>query len=123
LINIGENIKKIRQWKGIPQKTISDLTGIPQGTLSKIEGGSDILWSKLVGISAALEISIQDIVCFDANKVTFNLSGEKAKGVVINHNNQNEKQLQELIQVLKDENSFLRKMLEKSINKKQSNKR
>lgn len=117
-MNIGENIKKIRQWKGIPQTTISDSTGIHQGTLSKIEAGSDFLWSKLVSISSALDVNVQDIVCFDLSKVTFNLTGDKAKGVVINHG-VNEKQQNEIIQVLKDENLFLRKMLEKTLNKNQ----
>lgn len=114
-MNIGENIKKIRQWKGMGQKEISVSSGIPQGSISKIEGGKDFLWSKLEKISQALNCEIVDIVCFDSSKVTFNLSGDKAKGVVINQGI-SERQLTEINQILKDENSYLKRMLEKSIN-------
>lgn len=76
-MNIGENIKKIRQWKEIPQKAVSDSTGIPQGTLSKIEAGSDTLWSKLNDIADALSVSIQDLVCFEASKISFNINSNK----------------------------------------------
>jgi len=122
-MNIGHNIKRIRQWKQIPQKEISDVTGIPQGTLSKIEGGSDVLWSKLISISSALSVSIEDLILFDANKVTFNMTGDKANGMVINQNNTSENK-EEIIKIMRDENLFLRKMLGNSIknklNKKQT---
>lgn len=104
-------------WKDISQKDIASTTRIPQGTLSKIEQGQDFLWSRLLKISAALKMDVRDVVCFDSTKVTFNLSGERAKGVVINQN-MSQEQLHEIIQILKDENTFLRKIVEKSITKK-----
>lgn len=115
-MNIGENIRKIRLWKEISQKEISSVTRIPQGTLSKIEAGQDFLWSRLVTIAQALQVDVKDVVCFDSNRVTFNLSGERAKGVVVNQN-MSQEQLHEIIQILKDENVFLRKMLDKTITK------
>ena len=121
-MNIHENIKKIRHYKQIPQKEISALTGIPQGTLSKIEGGADFSWSKLVKIAKALDMEIEDIIGFNA-KMIFNQIGSKTQGMVIHQSSANEKQYQEIIQLLKDENSFLRKALQKSLSKKTFNKK
>lgn len=97
------------------------MTGIHQGTLSKIEGGADVLWSNIEKIADALGITIQELVCFDTNKVTFNLSGNKAKGVVIHH--QVNEQLMQVNQLLSEENAFLKRMLEKAINNNNQNKR
>lgn len=119
-MNIGENIKKIRQWKEIPQKAVSDSTGIPQGTLSKIEGGSDVLWSKLNDIAEALSVSIQDLVCFEASKINLTASGNNSGRMDIGPlQDENES---ELVKVLKNENAFLRKILEKTVTKNQKNK-
>lgn len=121
-MNIGDNIRKIRLWKEISQKDISIVTKIPQGTLSKIEAGQDFLWSRLEKIAQALKVDVKDVVCFDSNKVIFNLSGERAKGVVINQT-MSQEQLHEIIEILKDENAFLRKLIEKAITKKTNTKR
>lgn len=121
-MNIHENIKRIRQCKQIPQKEISALTGIPQGTLSKIEGGADFSWSKLLKISDALGVEIEDLIGFNA-KMIFNQIGNKTQGMVINQTSANEKQYMEIIQLLKDENSFLRGALQKSMAKKRSAKK
>jgi DNA-binding Xre family transcriptional regulator len=118
-MDIGKNIKHIRLWKQIPQKAISDSTGIPQGTLSKIEGGADVTWSKIEAIAEALCVSVQDLVSFEASTITFHLTGNKAKGVVINQNG--DKNLLE-IQMLKDEVAFLRKLVEKTVTQKNGEK-
>ena len=39
LINIGDNIKRIRLEMGLSQQDISNLTGIPQADISRIERG------------------------------------------------------------------------------------
>jgi transcriptional regulator with XRE-family HTH domain len=117
IMSVHENIKKIRHYKQIPQKEISALTGIPQGTLSKIEGGADFSWSKLVKISEALGVKIEDIIGFNG-KMIFNQIGDKTKGMVINQSSANEKQYHDIIKLLKDENSFLRKALQKALGKK-----
>ena len=115
-MDIGKNIKHIRLWKQIPQKAIADSTGIPQGTLSKIEGGSDVMWSKVVAIAEALSVTVQDLINFEASTITFHLTGNKAKGMVINQSS--DKNSME-VQMLKDEVAFLRKLVENTISSKQ----
>src|ERR1700739_589338 len=82
-LKIHENIRKIRQWKNIPQKQISDETGIAQSVLSRIEQGTDFRWSQLVKISASLGLTPEEIICFNP-KVVFNQIGKHSKGMVIN---------------------------------------
>jgi predicted transcriptional regulator len=119
-MNIGENIKKIRTWKDISQKELSLSTRIPQATISKIEAGQDFLWSRLVKISHALSVEVQDIVCFDGSKVTFNLIGNRTKGMVINHSHNEHES--ELVKTLRDENAFLRRVVERAVTKPQKKK-
>jgi transcriptional regulator with XRE-family HTH domain len=111
-MNIGQNIKKIRQLKGMAQEEMSKNTGIPQASLSKIESGQDFLWSRLIKIAEALHVEVRDIVCLDTSKITFNLLGDRAKGVIINQATEHE-----VIRTLREENIFLRKMLDKTITK------
>lgn len=111
-----DNIRKIRLWKNLPQKRVARDALIPQSTLSRIEAGSDVTWSKILRIAKALDVSIEDLISFDS-KVVFNQFGKRSSGIVI-HNNNTEQQLAELIETLRKENAYLKKLLEKTITKK-----
>jgi predicted transcriptional regulator len=117
-LKIHENIRRIRQWKNIPQKQISDETGIAQSVLSRIEQGADFRWSQLVKISTSLALSPEELICFNP-KVVFNQVGKHSQGVVINQATDNQTELR----MLREENTFLRDTLKALVNKKPINKK
>jgi transcriptional regulator with XRE-family HTH domain len=119
---VQDNIRKIRQWKNIPQKTVASNAGIPQSALSRIEAGGDVAWSKILRIAKALDVSIEDLISFDS-KVVFNQFGKRSNGIVIQSSNNTEQQLSDLLETLKKENAYLKKLLEKAIGKKQNPKK
>ncbi|MCW3102434.1 MAG: helix-turn-helix domain protein [Bacteroidetes bacterium] len=119
-MNIGYKIKKLREWKGLSQEYIADEIGINQSTYSKIEGGADLTLSRLEQISKVLEVSPEDIICFNEKQMVFNLSNNtNASGVTIkNQVSKNEKLIyEELIKTLKAENNFLKLTIDKLLRK------
>ena len=119
-MSLGQKIKKLRELKGFTQEDLAHKLGITQSAYSKIEVGSvDILYSKLEEIASILGISIENIIGFNES-IVFNLkNNKKANGLVINQISQSEKKLyDDYIESLKVENSYLKNMIEKLLNKK-----
>ena len=79
-MNIGENIKKKREYKGHTQDEMAFKLNMSQNGYSKIERNeTDVPFSRLVQIAEALEVNLLDLVAFDGQKMLFN---------VTNHQNQ-----------------------------------
>ncbi|MBL7737440.1 MAG: helix-turn-helix transcriptional regulator [Chitinophagaceae bacterium] len=65
-MNIGENIKKIREQKGLLQKQLAADVGIPYTSYNKIENGTrDITIEELDKIARYFAMSIDQVVHFD----------------------------------------------------------
>jgi transcriptional regulator with XRE-family HTH domain len=65
-MNIGENIKKIREQKGLQQKQLAAEVGIPYTSYNKIETGSrDVTIEELDKIARYYGISIDQVVHFN----------------------------------------------------------
>jgi len=118
-MEIGHNIRKIRELKGYSQEFLANQLEISQRQLSRIENNeTDISMSKLASISNLLEVTPSQLLGFD-DKFIFQHC-ENAFG-----NNQNyyafsdkERDLYEKrISHLEKEISFLRKQLENILNK------
>ncbi len=119
-MNLGQKIKKLRELKDYTQQYVAEKLEITQSSYSKLETGTvDIPFSKLEEIATALGISVEDIISFNENMV-FNIkNNKKANGLVINQISQNEKKLyDEYIESLKVENSYLKNMIDKLLDKK-----
>lgn len=124
-IHLGQKIKKLRELKGLTQEDISDKLHITQSNYSKMEIGKlDIPFSKLEEIASVLNIPVEDIICFNENLV-FNIKNNKrANGLVINQISQTEKKVyEEYIESLKTENTYLKTMIDKLLEKKQTTKK
>jgi transcriptional regulator with XRE-family HTH domain len=120
MLNIGQNIKRIREFKNLTQEAVAGAVGMSVTAYGNIERGeTDVNFKRLSEIAQALEVKEEDIVTFGYqiynNTVTNN---ENSSGHVVvftnNVNNTVEKDLFERIIKDKDaEIAFLREQLKK----------
>jgi len=118
-MKLGQKIKKLRELKNLSQSYVADKLNISQGNFSKIENSnSDIPYSKLEELATILGLTVEEILGFN-EKMIFNLKNNKlANGLVINQISANEKKLYEdYIESLKIENTYLKSMIEKLLEK------
>ena len=118
-MHIGQKIKKLRELKNLTQTHLADELGVSQSAYSKIElGESEVTFSKLEKISEALGMKPEEVIAFNESMV-FNITNNPNGGNVFSHINHNsisetERQLyQDQINLLKEEVSYLKQMLEK----------
>ncbi len=121
-MNIGNNIRKIRELKGYSQEYISGKLEISQRQLSRIENNeTDISISKLHEISAVLEVTPMQLLGFDEKYIFQNCTNN---GIGNNYNNHfssfdKERELYEKhISGLQEELTFLKKQFETLLSKK-----
>lgn len=68
--SIKNKIKSIRELKSYTQEYMAEQLGITQAGYSKIEKGQTILsYVKLIKIAKILEVSVEDIISFDHEKI------------------------------------------------------
>ncbi len=118
-MHIGQKIKKLRELKNLTQTHLADQLGVSQSAYSKIElGESEVTFSKLEKISEALGMKPEEVIAFN-DQMVFNITNNPNGGNVFSHINHNsisetERQLyQDQINLLKEEVSYLKQMLEK----------
>jgi len=132
-MKVGDKIKKIRDLKGLKQDEMASLLNISTQAYSKIERNETKLDDeRLEQIAKILELSPDFIKNFDENSLFINSmneyqhSNQSSGQTVINHFYGNEsnavlqktiEQQTELIAALKQEVDFLRKQLEKLLQK------
>ncbi len=67
-MNIGENIRKIREEKGFTQQQIADLVGMHRSNYSKVETAQrELSISALSKVAKFFEMSLDDLVNFEGN--------------------------------------------------------
>ena len=119
-MEIGENIRKIRELKGYSQEYVANALEISQRTYSRIEANEvELGLYKLTKISQLLEVTPQQIMGFD-EKIIFNNKGA-AYGAThqTNYTFSDEERKQYLSQIshLKEEVLFLRTQLKELLSK------
>lgn len=112
---IGNKIKKLRELKNLTQDYMADQLQMSQSNYSRIESDElDLPFTKLQRIAEVLEISISDLVEFDA-KYLFNniINTQTVGGNVTNNMSPVERRLyEEQIDGLKREVAYLKEILE-----------
>jgi len=69
MVNIGKNIKKLRELKGFMQKEVAAAADMQASNYSKIESGQrDISVEALDKIAHFFEMTIDDIIHYEDNK-------------------------------------------------------
>lgn len=67
-MNIGENIRKIREDKGFTQQQIADLVGMHRSNYSKVETAQrELSISALAKVAKFFEMSLDELVNFEGN--------------------------------------------------------
>lgn len=118
-MSIGSNIKKLRELKNYTQSYMSECLDMSLSGYSKIERDeTEISLKRLQQIAEVLETDYRTILDFDEGKI-FNITQhQNAEGVqngytvIRNQQNVENKELNKLISHLKEENAFLRRIIE-----------
>ena len=117
-MNIGHNIKKIRELKGYGQKYVAGQLGIHQATYSKLETGPEkMTMDTLQKIAEVYDMKPLDIMAFDEKtvlKIGTQNNNDNSNGCVINHFPAKIQELYEArIKGLEEEVRFLRNQIKK----------
>ena len=118
-MQIGQKIKKLRELKNLTQTHMAQELGVTQSAYSKMElGESEVTYRKLEKISGVLGMKPEDVIAFN-DQMVFNITNNPNGGNVFSHINQNalpeteRKLYQDQINLLKEEISYLKEILEK----------
>lgn len=111
---IGNKIKKLRELKNYTQDYMADKLQMSQSNYSRIENNElDLPFSKLQQIAEIFEISIIDLIEFDAKYFFNNVHAQTINGNITHAMSTNEKKLyEEQIEGLKREVSYLKEIIE-----------
>jgi transcriptional regulator with XRE-family HTH domain len=118
-LQLGQKIKKLRELKNFTQSHIASELGITQSAYSKMEQGeTEISYTKISKIAEVLGISPEEIMTFNEQMIFNVMHNQTGNGFVVNKGfTENERKLYEdQITQLKEEVSYLKKVLDKLLN-------
>jgi transcriptional regulator with XRE-family HTH domain len=121
-MKIGEKIKKLREFRNLTQEHLAKILDMTQAGYSRIERDEvDLNLNRLEQIAKVLNVSIEDVLGFDTNKLSFNTN---ANDHCIVYQNQNQgliererQQYESRITDLQKEIDRLHNLLEKTLSK------
>ena len=120
-INIGHKIKKLRELKNLTQEHMAKSIGISQGAYSRMElGETEITYTKLEKISEELGMKPEEVIAFNESLVFNVMNNQTGNGLVINNNQLSDTEknsFEQQILLLKEENSYLKKVIDVLLNK------
>lgn len=117
--HIGQKIKKLRELKNLTQSHMASELGITQGAYSKIElGETEVTYTKLNRIAEIFGMAPEDIISFNEQMIFNVMHNQTGNGLVVNKGlTDKETNLYEnQIAQLKEENIYLKKVLDKLLN-------
>ena len=119
--HIGRNISRIRELRGMKQEALAQAIGTNQQAISGIEGSETVDETKLVNIAEALGVTVEAIKSFSEENVFnyFNTFNESVSNSNFGHNNicnfnpldKIVELYERLVQVEKEKNEYLEKLL------------
>ncbi len=117
-MHIGQKIKKLRELKNLTQTHVAQKLGVSQSAYSKMElGETEVTYNRLEKISEILVMKPEEVILFNESmvfNVMHNQNGGNVFGDINNSVPDTERQLyQDQINLLKEEVSYLKKLLEK----------
>jgi transcriptional regulator with XRE-family HTH domain len=120
-INIGHKIKKLRELKNLTQEHMAKSIGITQGAYSRMElGETEITYTKLEKISEELGMKPEEVIAFYESLVFNVMNNQTGNGLVINNNQISDTEknsFEQQILLLKEENSYLKKVIDGLLNR------
>jgi transcriptional regulator with XRE-family HTH domain len=117
-IELGVNLRKIRELKGFSQQNLADEINVDQKTISRIEKGDlSPKFETLVSIAKALSINISQLLSFNESLIFNNYSQNQKGGQFVAYNKTEIKQLEELYNRLLNEKDEVIALLKAKIEK------
>jgi transcriptional regulator with XRE-family HTH domain len=115
-LNIGENIKKFRDLRGITREQMADYLNLSVSAYGNIERNiTDLTISRIQHIAEILEVDMSQIMNFDVSQV-FNIQNNQviqgANSKVENHTHPDEYR-EKYIKMLEAENERLKNLVSK----------
>ena len=112
-MDIGENIRKVRDLKGFSQQALAESIGLSQKQLSRIETNQvSPTFDTLEKICEALGITLKNLLQFNEDLVFNNVVETQNGGEFIAYNNTDIKQIENLYKQLLVEKDKIISMLE-----------
>lgn len=115
-LNIGTNIKKLRELKNLTQEHMASVIGVTQSAYSRLEmGETEITYSKLERIAGELGMKPEDVISFNESMVFTVMHNQTGNGLIIQNNTlvNEERDLYKLqIETLKEEVAYLKKIID-----------
>ena len=116
-MDIGENIRKVRDLKGFSQQALAESIGLSQKQLSRIETNQvSPTFDTLEKICEALGITLKNLLQFNEDLVFNNYNENHNGGKFIAYNNTDIKQIENLYKQLLTEKDKIISMLEAKVN-------
>lgn len=115
-MKVGENIRKLRDLRGLSQEVLSSEVGISQKQLSRIENGHvsptlDIL----IKVSETIGVKLSELLNFDENLIFNNYNNNQSGGEFVAYNNTDIKQIESLYQKLLESKDQTIRLLKKEL--------
>ena len=116
-MDIGENIRKVRDLKGFSQQALAESIGLSQKQLSRIETNQvSPTFDTLEKICEALGITLKNLLQFNEDLVFNNVVETQNGGEFIAYNNTDIKHIENLYKQLLAEKDKIISMLEAKVN-------
>jgi transcriptional regulator with XRE-family HTH domain len=124
MIEIGHNIRRIREIKNYTQEAVADMVGMSVTAYGDIERGkSDVNFARLADIAKALEVREEDIVAFGStvynstfnNHENSNITGQSSNAIDCTYNSYiiPKEVFDKMMKDKDDEIAYLREQLKK----------
>ena len=115
-MDIGENIRKVRDLKGFSQQALAESIGLSQKQLSRIETNQvSPTFDTLEKICEALGITLKNLLQFNEDLIFNNVVETQNGGEFIAYNNTDIKQIENLYKQLLVEKDKIISMLEAKV--------
>jgi transcriptional regulator with XRE-family HTH domain len=103
-IELGNNIRKIRELKGFTQQNLADEIDVSQKSLSRIENGQiSATFSTILKICAALNVKLNELLEFNEQYIFNSYTLNQQGGEYIAYNNTEVKQIETLYEKMLEE--------------------
>lgn len=113
-IELGQNIRKIRELKGFSQQNIADSIETTQKQLSRIENGqTSPTFDVLIKITQALEVGLNELLNFNENFIFNNFTTNQQGGKFVAYNNTEIEHVEKLYKQLLAEKDKVIRLLER----------
>lgn len=114
-IELGTNIRKIRELKGFSQQNLADEVSISQKSLSRIENGKiSPTFNVLIKIANALKIKLNELLEFNEQYIFNSYTLNQQGGEYFAYNNTDVKQIESLyIKLLEEKERTIKLLMDK----------